>query len=150
MLCHACAAQTLDHRGEQRRRNGEIERGPRRAAKHGLQCIEGGHIVVVAIDVIEQCQQALERGGVVDAALVVFVHQALAHVAVPFGLTPRRGRDANHRHRQMAFFHHRIQRRKDLLAGEVPAEAEDHECVRLHPLSGRDCACEGCHSRTHP
>src|ERR1700722_11259072 len=44
--------------------------------------------------------------------------------------------NADHRHIEIAAFHHRMQRREDLLVGEVAGRTEENEGVRMEIIHG--------------
>ena len=143
--CNLRLCQVLDDGAEQRWRYRQIECWSRRMSQRGLQGSEGGRVVVVAADAVDQGQQAVERGRVVDAANVVFMHQAVAHLVVPFGDSPIGRGHSDHRHRQLALLHHRIQRREDLPANEVASETEDDQGIGMRPLGLRAGSCSEAH-----
>jgi len=77
----AGGAEPLDHRREQRRRNGEIVRRTPGLAEDFLERLEGGRIVVVAVNVAQPPQQlAQDRGLDVFFRLADAVLGALAHL----------------------------------------------------------------------
>src|SRR6185312_6729684 len=75
---------------------------------------------------------------VIDADLAL---DAVAHALVQLVGAPFRRGDAEHWHCQRALLDHGVERWKDLLAGEVAGEAEDHQrvgmvMVHLSPHAG--------------
>ena len=66
LVGQARGAESLDDRGEQRRRDGEVVRRAPRAGQRLLQRGEGARIVVVALDVAQQGEQVAQGAAVVD------------------------------------------------------------------------------------
>src|SRR5947209_319782 len=112
-------------------------RRPLRAIEFFTELLKGGGVGVVAIHIAQQPDQLAERFGIKSAVL----HDALV-CALPklIEIPPGLG-DANDRNVQAPAFHHGLQRRKNLLVGQIARGAEEHEgigmeiahCVLLFP-----------------
>ena len=86
---------------------------------------EGCLVAVIAIDVVEQRGEPVEGCGVETAVLFEAAARAFAELLqVPAGAT-----DADHRDIEAAAPDQRLQRRKDLVEGEVAGGAEEDEGV---------------------
>ena len=127
--------QTLHHRREHARRNGQIMQRARRPVQRLPQALVGGRILVVAADVLQPRRQLRKRAGI-DIAIV------LEAVARPLAQLVQRPAGASHaydRHIQMARADQRLQRRENLLVGQVAGRAEENEGIRAfrqcHPFT---------------
>ena len=120
-------AEALDDRGEEARRDREVVRGALRAAEGLTQRLEGGLVAVVPVDVAHELREPAERALVVDTTAVRL--DAVAGPVAQLLHRPRRGRDADHGHAQLAPLEHVVERREDLLVGQVARRAEEHQRV---------------------
>ena len=85
--------------------------------------LERRGIVVVAVHIAQEPAQLFERGRIEAAMLLQAVlRPGLELVEIPAGLG-----HADDRHVEMAAFHHRLQRREDLLVGQVAGGAEENQ-----------------------
>src|SRR5262249_20745132 len=118
--------ELFHHRSEQQRWDREVVRRPARSVELVTDRLERRGIVVVTIDVTQQPTQRVEGDGVGHAVFddtVVCPGPQLFERPTSFCY-------ADDRHTQMASPDHRMQRRKDLLVGEVARGAEEHQGVR--------------------
>ena len=120
------AAERRDDGREHARRDGQVVGRAAGRAELLAQRREGGVVVVVAVDVAQQLQQLLE-GRLVDAAAVL--GEAVAGALAQLLERPARLGDADDRHREVAAADHRLQRREDLLVGQVAGGPEEHQGV---------------------
>ena len=131
-------AELLDDRPEQRWAGWRGSAAGRCGVAERLaQRVERRRVVVVAVDVAQQPAELGEGRAVEPAVLLEAVARPrLELVEVPAGLG-----DADDRHVEVAALHHRLQRREDLLVGEVAGGAEEDERVgvrvahRARPLA---------------
>src|SRR5207244_3214117 len=103
----------------------EIVRGPLRRAKFFAQRLKRGRIGIVAVDVAQQFRQLVESRGV--GATVLF--NAIACARAQLIPVPGGPGNADHRHIEMPAFHHRLQRREDLLVRKIAGGAEKYQRV---------------------
>ena len=89
------------------------------------QAVEGGGIVVIAVDVLQVGAQALEHGRI--QAAVVF--EAVAHAFAQRVDVARATGHADDRQFDLVVAEERLQGGEDLLVGEVAGGAEKHERV---------------------
>ena len=132
--CSPTLAELLDDRAEQHRRDGEVVR--RAAARCRAPCGCAWNVagsVVVAVDVAQQAGRAWRtrrrRGRRASRGCR---GRAPELVEVPAGLG-----HADDRHVEVAALHHRLQRREDLLVGEVAGRAEEDQRVGVRFAHGR-------------
>ncbi len=119
--------QLFDHRLKQRRRNRKVVRRRLCAFHRLVHGLKRRVVRVVAIYIFQQPAQLLPRLGIQAAVLFQRVLRPRVElVQVPPGLG-----HADHRHIERAALHHRLQRGKDLLVGQVAGRAKKHECVRV-------------------
>ena len=118
--------QPLDHGRKQRRRYGQVMCRPARPAQGRLQCGEGRRVLVVAADVLQQGQQPLQRRPVRSGAVVL---DALPGMGTQARDGPVRRGHADHRHVEHTAPAQGVQRREDLLVGQVAGGAEDDQGV---------------------
>ncbi len=123
----AGGSEALDHRLEHVRGDRQVVGRPRAAVERLPERLERRRVVVVAVDVAQQARQLGERVLVVDAAAVF--GDAVAGAFPEVVDRPRRRRDADHRHVELALLHHRVERGEDLLVREVTRHPEEHEGV---------------------
>src|ERR1700730_4653281 len=88
--------------------------------------LERRRVPVVAVHIAQQSRQLVERRGIQPAVLL----DAVARAGAELVDAPARLRHADDRHVEMAAFHHRLQRRKDLLEGQVARRPEEHQGIR--------------------
>ncbi len=69
-MCQASVAEPFDDRRKQRRWNGEVVQGVLGVGELLLERSERGGVVVVAVDVLQQRDQAVEGRLIVDAVSV--------------------------------------------------------------------------------
>src|SRR3989449_6686006 len=120
-------AELLHDQFEQHGWDGEIVRRPPGGAELFADGLECRQVLVVAIDVAQQAAQRGERRGIEPTVLLEAVLGArLELFELPAGL-----RHADDRHVEVAAFHHRLQRRKDLLVREVAGRAEEYEGIGM-------------------
>ena len=136
MLAEPIDAQARDDRREQRRRYRQVIRRAPCFTERALQRAKCRRILVVAAHVTQQRSQAIECRLVVDRG---FTAHALANAPLHFLRGPLGRCDADDRHRQRTAFHHGIEGREDLPAGEVAGEAEDDQCIGTRLVA--DAAC---------
>ena len=126
-------AELLDDQPEQHGRDGEVVRGPLGGAELLAEGLERRRVLVVAVDVAQQAAQLVERRGIEPAVLLEAVLGAgLELVEVPAGLG-----HADDRHVEVAALHHRLQRREDLLVGQIAGGAEEDQGVGVGLGSSR-------------
>ena len=120
-------AELLDDQPEQRGRDGEVVRRPLGGAELLADGLEGRRVLVVAVDVAQQAAQLVERRGIEPAVLLEAVARPGPElVEVPAGLG-----HADDRHVEVAALHHRLQRREDLLVGQIAGGAEEDQGVGM-------------------
>src|SRR2546425_8771361 len=118
-------AELLHDQLEQHGRDGQVVRRPSGGAQLFADGLERRRVLVVAVDVAQQAAQLAERRGIEAPVLFEAVlGTGLELLELPAGL-----RHADDRHVEVAALHHRLQRRKDLLVGEIAGRAEEHEGV---------------------
>ena len=100
-----------------------------RVAQLLAQLLKRGRIFVVAIDIPQKPRQLFPSTGI-DAAAVFF--EAVFRARFQLVQIPARFRDADHRHIEVTAFDHRLQRRENLLVGEVAGGAKENQSVGLH------------------
>ncbi len=91
-----------------------------------MQLREGGRVLVIAVDIAQQLDELLPRP-LVDTAAVLGQAGASARsqaIEIPVCLG-----DADDRYGEMSAADHRLERREDLLVGEVSGRTEEHEGV---------------------
>ena len=120
--------QVLDHDREHARRDGEVVQRALRRTECLLQRCERGAIVVIAVDVTQQADEA-RRHGCID--VVHELLEALAHARGQLLELPALPRHADHRHAEEVAAHQVIQRRIDLAIAQVPGRPEEHQRVRV-------------------
>ena len=121
----ARAAQGLHHSAEKTGRDGQIVGGPARGTKHLAKLREGGGILIIAVDILQQAGQFCE-GSIVHAAVLA---ETIVGALLKLFQRPARFRHANHRHIQFAVEHHLLQRGKNLLVGQVAGSAKKYQCI---------------------
>lgn len=106
------------------------------AAQHLLQPLEGRRLAVVTLDVAQLRSELRERGRIDPAVVLQAVAGPLAQpIERPAG-TP----DADDRHVEPASAEQRLQRREDLLVGQISRGAEEDEGI-----GGEICGRAGWH-----
>ena len=122
---------------KQRRWNGEIVQRPRSVTQRLPQVVERCRVLVVAGDVLQIGGKLSERLFVNPAVFV----QTVAGPRPKVIEVPGPGH-ADDRDIEVTTLDHRLQRRKDLLVGEVARDAEDNQCIRggCHPDAPFSCA----------
>ena len=100
---------------------------PLRGSELPADGLKRRRVVVVAIHVAQQPTQLVEGDGVEPSVLL----QAVLRPVLELFESPGGLRDADDRYVQVAALHHRLQRRKDLLVGEIAGGAEEDEGVSL-------------------
>ena len=133
LVGHAGAVQLVDHLGEKLRRHGQVV-GPVAggaalvvaAFASGGEAVEGVVVVEVALDELEALGEALPHV-LVELGARAFV-DSFAHVRLEVGLGPVAPPVADQREpaRQKAAVGQIVDRRQQLLAGEVAGDPEDH------------------------
>ncbi len=120
-------AELFDDLPEKAGRDGEVVRRALGRAEILAEGLEGRRRLVVTVDVAEQAAE-LGEGRLVDAAVLfeAVASPCLEAVEVPAGLG-----HADDGHGKVAVLDHRLQRREDLLVGEVAGRAEEHQCVGM-------------------
>jgi hypothetical protein len=98
-----------------------------RLAQRGPQLLIGGRVVVVAVDIVQQAGQLSECSLVHPAVFL----QAVVRPRFQLLQRPARLGDADDWHVQVAAFDHGLQRREDLLIGQVATRAEEHKRIGL-------------------
>ena len=121
----ARSGQLLHHRTEQRRRDGEVVRRPLGRPELPAQGIERRRIAVVAVDIVEQAGQLLERRRIEPA---VFFH-AVARAGTKLLEGPAGPGHTDHRHVELTALRQRLERRKDLLVGQIAGGAEKDQRI---------------------
>jgi hypothetical protein len=127
----ARAGEAADHEREGARRNGEIEGGMARRAERRSDRREGRVLGVIAAHVEQPLRELLE-GSRVDASAVRL--DALAGSRVDPPHVERLAADGHHGRIEASALHHRVERREDLLEGEIARRPEDHQRVGLRAL----------------
>jgi hypothetical protein len=113
----------FEHHG----RDGKVVRRPPGGTELFADGLERRRVLVVAIDVAQQAAQLTERRGIEPSVLLgAVLGTGLELFEVPAGL-----RHADDRHVEVAAFHHRLQRREDLLVREVASGAVENESVGM-------------------
>ena len=122
--------------GEHAGRDGQVVRGMLRRAEQFAQRREGGRIVVIAVDVLQELDQFGE-GGRIEAAVL---GQAVLGAGAELLERPAGFGDADHGHVKISAQDHLLQRREDLLVGEIAGGAEEYQGVGKHRVLCRDGA----------
>ena len=117
---HAEAREAGGDRAKQARGDRKVEQRPRRRAERVAQRGERGGIRIVARDVRQAGGQASKGVGVHAAMRLNAVSGTRTHLLD----RPLRLRDADDRDVEKSAARHRLQRRKDLLVGEIACRAE--------------------------
>ena len=118
--------QPLDHGGEHRGRDGEVEERVFGGAERGFEPRETPGLAVVARDVAQPVGEPVE-GGTVDLAQMGFY--PVAGAGGELVGAPIVERDADDRALEVAARLHPVERGKDHLVGEIAGGAEDHQRV---------------------
>ena len=126
ILRAAGRAELLDHPAEQDRWNREVVRRPLRGAELVPDRRERRAVAVVAVDVAQESAELVESGRVEPAVLL----QAVLRPGLELVQVPARLRHADDRHVEVAALDHGLQRREDLLVGEVAGRPEEDKGVR--------------------
>src|SRR5262249_36066841 len=121
----AALREPLDDGGEQAGRRGEVAERALGVAELLAQALVGGGLAIVAVDVVEGARDRGEGLGIRAAV----VPEALAHAFAQLLEIPARARDAEHRHPQASAPHQALERRIDLLVGEITAGSEQDQRV---------------------
>ena len=121
----ARSGQLLHHRTEQRGRDGEVVRGPLGGPELAAQGIERRRIAVVAVNILEQAGQFLERHPIEPS---VFFH-AIARAGTKLLEGPAGPGHTDHRHVELTALRQRLKRRKDLLVGQIAGGAEKDQRI---------------------
>jgi hypothetical protein len=100
-------------------------RRPLRRAELTAERLERRRIVVVAVDIFHEADELVERRGVEAAVLL----EAVLHAGAELLVVPARLGDADDRNVEMGALQHRLQRREDLLVGQVPGGSEEDQGV---------------------
>ena len=132
----ARSRQLLHDRSEERRRNREVVGRVLGAGELAPERLERRRILVVAVDVAEQPAQRGEGVGVEAAVLL----DALSRPRLQLIEVPTRLGHADDRHVEVAALGHRLQRRKDLLEGQIAGRAEKDERVGLSVAHAVPCS----------
>ena len=120
------AAESLNHRAEQTRRNGQVVRRSRRVAKGFSQLLVRCRILIVAVDVLELLQEFAERR-LIHASPVLA--EALTGPRPQLLQRPTGFGDTDDGSRQGFVFDHALQRGKDFLVCQVARRAKEHEGI---------------------
>src|SRR5215469_8443710 len=92
-------------------------------AKRGERC----RVLIVAVDVAQQADQLFESGGIQPAVFLQAVFRASAElIKAPSGFGY-----ADYRNVEVSSLHHRLQRWKNLLVGEIACGAEENQRVGM-------------------
>ena len=126
VLREARRPELLDHLSEENGRDGEVVRRALRAPQLLPDGGERRRVVVVAVHVAKKARQLREGRGVEAAVLLEALLRARPHLVE----APARLRDADDGDVQAPAFQHRLERREDLLVGEVARGPEEDERVR--------------------
>ena len=89
--------------------------------------LERRRVPVVAVDIAQQAAELVERRGIQSAVLL----DAVARAGAELVQAPARFRHADDRRVEVASLHHHLQRREDLLVGEIAGRAEEDESIGL-------------------
>src|SRR5271166_45472 len=126
---------------EEERRDGEVMRGPLRRAKCSPERLKCREIRIVAVYIAKQGAQLRPRVAIDSAVCFQAILGACFElVEVPAGLGY-----ANHRNIELPVLNHRLQRREDLLVGQVASRSEKNECISIG-IAHKSPPC-GCPSR---
>jgi hypothetical protein len=98
-----------------------------RAVERLVQRAEGLDVAVVAVDIAERVGERDERAVVVHAAAVLL--DAVASTLAEVVDAPVRRRHPDHWHCELPALRHGVERREDLLVGEVAGGAEEDQRV---------------------
>jgi hypothetical protein len=91
--------------------------------------LERRRVLVVAVDVPQQAAELVERRGIETSVLL----EAVTGAGLELVEVPARLGHADHRHAKVPTLEHRLQRREDLLVGQVARGAEEHQGVGASP-----------------
>ncbi len=91
------------------------------------QRLERGRVVVIAVHVAQQAAQLVKRRRIESAVFL----QAVLRPGLELVQVPARLGHADDRHVEIAAFHHRLQRREDLLVGQVAGGPEEDQRVGM-------------------
>ena len=131
-LCKAHAAELVDDRREQLRRDREVvDRAPG-ARERVAQRDVGPRVVVGAPDIADERRKLLVSRGIEPLRAG---HQAVPHTLAELLSGPVLTCDADDRHLQLARLDHALQRRDDVLERQVSSDPEDDNRIALLALS---------------
>ena len=125
-----------DDRLEQARRDRQVVRGTLCRAQFAAQGGKRRGVAIVAVDVMQQAHELRECRRVEAAVLF----QAVAGAGAKLLEVPSRLRNTYDRNVEVAALDHRLQRRKDLLVGEIAGRAEENERVGVDVVAHLDQA----------
>src|SRR5262245_27418619 len=98
---------------------------PLSRSKLSTDGLEGGGLLVIAIQVTQKAAQPVESGRIESSVLIETVARAVAELLE----VPTRLGYADHRHIEVTSPCHRVQRREDLLISQIARGAEKDESV---------------------
>jgi hypothetical protein len=111
---------------EQRRRDGEVVRGPLRRVQLLADSLKGARVFVVAVNITQQATQ-LVKGCRLDSS-PVFLDAAPRPGSELIDIPTCLGHP-DYRHVEVAPFDHRLQRRKDFLVGQIARGTEEDQRI---------------------
>src|SRR6516162_1099355 len=124
--------QLFDDLTKKYRRNRQIVSGVLGLAEFLAQVLEGGSIVVIAVDIMEQAGKFFPRGGVEAAVFFEAVlGSGLQLIEIPAGLGY-----ADDREVEMPSFQHGLERRKDLLVGQIAGCTKKDQSIGMNRAHG--------------
>src|SRR5690242_4839024 len=117
--------QLLNHGFEERGRDGQVMRRPLRSVEFFADRLKRAGIVVVAVYVTQQSAQLLKSRRIDSAVfLEAFLSPRSKLLEVPAGFG-----DTDDRHVEMTALDRRLQRRKNLLVGQVTRGTEENQRI---------------------
>src|ERR1017187_9008540 len=117
--------ESLNYRGEHAVRNCEIVGRVLRLAERLEQLIEGRGVLIIAVDILQHLHQFRKSCLIHTAMLRDTVVRSRAELVQ----IPSRLGYAQHGHIQISAFHHRLQRRENLLVSQVAGGSEEDQRV---------------------
>jgi len=134
LLRAASPQQSVHHDREHRRGYGEVVQGALPAIKSPAQLIEGGGILIAAIDVGQQTGE-IAKQCVIDRPRPELGDTFMGVGAQPIQIPARRGGHADNGRQRAAMPQHVVQRGEYLAPGQIAGGTEQNQSVSRHLVS---------------